>query len=403
MKLLFVISKYYPKVGGTPNCTRNLIEQIKKHHSVHVLTTMDRVDDEKTTLLDDVIIHKRLSYDHIAMTSLTNDKGLSFLKRIWAIASKTFFRVIPLDPFFKRVRFSRAINKLQKKEHFDWVVAVSGDIIPPLSVLKCKGLKNKCFYQLDPYTTNAMLPKEKAASRLELEKRIHSSFDLVITTKMISDELSSRFELGENVVVCNFPNISDRTSVVESKKDELRCVFCGAMYAARNMDRTLEIMDAVTKFDQSIYFDFYILGDTSAARKAASKNENICVFDPVTPNEIFDVMKKHQALVNIGNVMTNQVPSKIYDYISTGLPIINILCNEDCPTIPVLEKYPLSLNLSPNDTVDEAAKKILAHLRETNGKRVDYSLIANEFYENTISCVKERMISNMMRIGESKC
>lgn len=395
MKILFVISKYYPKVGGTPNCLRNLVHHIRGDHEVQVLTTMDRVDDGKTASVEGITVHKRLSYGHIAMQDLLRDESLPPLTRLRALAGKTFFRLVPIEPLMLRLRFRRAIRKLQKKEQFDWVVAVGGDIVPARALLGCRGLKHTAFYQLDPYTTNTTLPAKGIESRCRLEQKLHSSFDLIVTTPMICHELSLRFPLGSNVTACNFPNITDRTAAPAADTEQIRCVFCGAMYAARNMDRTLAIVDRVTREDPQIFFDFYVLGDTSAVKKAAAENPNICLFDPVPPTEIFSVMQSRQALVNIGNVMTNQVPSKIYDYISTGLPVLNFCCNADCPTIAVLENYPLALNLLPEEPVEAAAALLAEFLKENRGKRVQYPHIETHYYENTIACVAQRMLDRM--------
>ena len=47
--------------------------------------------------------------------------------------------------------------------------------------------------------------------------------------------------------------------------------------------------------------------------------------------------------------MKNQVPSKLFSYISTGKPIINICENPDCPSKEYLEKYPLAISIDIND------------------------------------------------------
>ena len=47
-----------------------------------------------------------------------------------------------------------------------------------------------------------------------------------------------------------------------------------------------------------------------------------------------------------GNKVDNQVPSKIFDYISLGKPIINVYTSEKDPALEYLKQYPLALNIS---------------------------------------------------------
>lgn len=400
MKLLFVISKYYPKIGGTPNCTRNLVNFLKADHSVEVLTTKDRVDDKEATTCEGVRVHKVLSLAHIAMRGLLHDKSIPLLRRLGAVTGKLFFKLFPVESAVLRRRFKKRLIKLQQKEGYDWVVAVGGDIVPARAVSGCKDLKRRCFYQLDPYTTNTTLPEKGKEKRAAFEKKLHESFDLVLTTEMIKKEMTGFFPMGKNVVSCNFPNITDRTGGEGNTTGQIRCLFCGAMYAARNMDFALEVMDAISKANPEIFFDFYVLGDTSAVKAASEKNSNIRLFAPVSPTEIFGIMQSHDVLINIGNVMTNQVPSKIYDYISTGRPILNFLCNKDCPTVDVLRNYPLSLSLHSSVPVNEAAEEVSAFIKANAHKRESYSHVETHYYENTINCVANIMVCSMEDIGE---
>lgn len=402
MRILFVISKYYPKVGGTPNCVRNIVKHISKEHNVEVLTTMDGVDDSATSSVDGVLVNKCISYAHIAIKDLIATDRPFRCVYFKSLIKKIFFRIVPIESLFLKWRYRKIIYRLNRSRNYDWVVAVGGDIVPCRAVLECKKLKRTCFYQLDPYTTNKTLSHHKEAMRSKLEKRIHNDFDLVVTTGMIKKEMEKFFEFGDNVLVCNFPNIENRVSLT-TVHDQIRCVFCGAIYSARNVSKVLSIINKITEINKNIYFDFYIIGDSSEVEKAGKKNPNIAVFKPVSPDEIFDIMNEHQFLVNIGNLMKNQVPSKVYDYISTGLPILNFCCNTDCPTVNILKDYPLVFNVFPKDDELYISKKITKFLVDNAGCREEYSNIQMNYKENTIEYVADCIIDKMQQIGEGLC
>ena len=64
-------------------------------------------------------------------------------------------------------------------------------------------------------------------------------------------------------------------------------------------------------------------------------------------------------LINIGNRLTNQVPSKVFEYISTGKPIINLCTMENCPTLSYMNRYPLGLSLiEGKETLKEQSQRL---------------------------------------------
>lgn len=403
MKILFVISKYYPKIGGTPNCLRNIVNTLKSEDEVQVLTTWDGLEESPWVVSEGVAVHKVKSYKHIAFSTLKGCLKKHPVKALYTAAGKVLSRIFRVEDTLLKNQFTRRIKKLHKTEKYDWVVAVSGDIVPARAVLSLKDTLGKiCFYQLDPYTTNTTLPLASRDSRAEFEKKIHEGFDLIFTTDIIRKEMSEYFTLGDNVRVLSFPTIKDRTVKKEKKAhgEEISFLYCGAVYAARNADSCLRVMDELTRLDPRFVFDFYVVGDTSALREYADRNERIRLCPPVSPEKIHRIMNEHDVLVNIGNVMTNQVPSKIYDYISTGRPIVNFIYNKDCPTLDVLKSYPSALTISPEESVSESAQQVKKFVDSKADRVVEYPLIEKLYYENTVTFVANEIISDMRRLED---
>ena len=78
-------------------------------------------------------------------------------------------------------------------------------------------------------------------------------------------------------------------------------------------------------------------------------------------------------LVNIGNSVDNFMPSKIFEYISTGKPIINVYKIPECPTLKYLAEYPLALCVSEEEIRQDlpgCAAKVRTFCLENRGKRV---------------------------------
>ena len=106
-------------------------------------------------------------------------------------------------------------------------------------------------------------------------------------------------------------------------------------------------------------------------------------------------------LVNIGNAVDNQMPSKIFEYISTGKPVVNIYKSPECPTLKYLERYPLALNLYEKDAEErpaENAEKVRAFCLAHRGERVPADKILQLYSANTFEAFAETLHRETERV-----
>ena len=73
--------------------------------------------------------------------------------------------------------------------------------------------------------------------------------------------------------------------------------------------------------------------------------DNIFVHPGVKNDIAVSTTYKADILLNIGNSISNMVPSKIFDYFATGKPIVNVQKIENSPDMEYFEKYPLQFTL----------------------------------------------------------
>ena len=85
--------------------------------------------------------------------------------------------------------------------------------------------------------------------------------------------------------------------------------------------------------------------------------------------------------MNVGNSVAEFKPSKVFEYISTGKPIINFyypgLQDEE------LAKYPLALQVEMSGDVSAQKKKICAFIDSVYKKRLDKSEIEEIYHRHT--------------------
>lgn len=88
-------------------------------------------------------------------------------------------------------------------------------------------------------------------------------------------------------------------------------------------------------------------------------------------------------LINIGNKMSDMLPSKLLTYIETGMPILHVKNQEDDACVSYLEKYELALIINEKDPAEVSAKKMILFIQNSFGKRLSGDWIAKTYCKNT--------------------
>ena len=127
--------------------------------------------------------------------------------------------------------------------------------------------------------------------------------------------------------------------------------------AVRNSAYTLAVCKKVA--DLPIRFHFIGYGWTEGTEVVQEDN---CVFyPPCSPQAAKNLQLSADFLLNIGNIVTNQLPSKVLEYISTGKPVINFYKSAKCPAMALLKKVAV-LNISESFDMAEAEGALRAFL-----------------------------------------
>ena len=87
------------------------------------------------------------------------------------------------------------------------------------------------------------------------------------------------------------------------------------------------------------------------------EKSNMVFYPPTSWQAVRNMQLDADFLLNIGNTVTNQLPSKVLEYISSGKPIINIYKSEMCPTLNLLENYD-ALNIYEKEDLENSFKNL---------------------------------------------
>ncbi|MEK5398939.1 glycosyltransferase [Paenibacillus sp. FSL K6-2859] len=176
----------------------------------------------------------------------------------------------------------------------------------------------------------------------------------------------------------------ERTNILDHNKINL--VYIGSIpYHIRNPKYILEVFNRLNLENCVLT----IIGTNTCpqiirnAQETCIRNQ-INVIDSISHVEAMKVIRDADILINIGNNITTMVPSKIFEYMSTGKPIISTYPIDDEPSLAYLKNYRLSLLLNEKtESIEDDILKVERFIVSSKNQKVDFYELNIKMYKNT--------------------
>lgn len=413
LKILIVTKKFFPHGDATSTVIGNIATALDElGHSVTVLALTSYKEDcsiKKWGNINLRIYYSKGNYTDGEFISCLRHKLLSSVPIGFSVlVSKIKKSIIPyykmysLKPLWIR-DFKKALSDIILKEEYDICLTTLMPIEAVLASLNvCPAKTKNGVYQLDTYWNNGDLPDKNRDKRLELETRIAKESSIVLTTPQIyKTNMEIYPEIFSKAIPVEFPMIKKAEEYQNEKKDaKTHCVFLGTLYKGiRPPENVIRIIQELDLPD--VVFDFYGDGqDLIRKLPEYEKAKNrIALHNAISTKEAETVRASADFLVNIDNMVENQVPSKIFEYISTGKPIINFYFKRNSPILEYLKKYPLCGNIYIGNDSDWvfAKKQLETFIHKYKGEYVDFKIIERVFKACTPKYVACQLIDECLR------
>ena len=408
-RLLIVTRRFYPHGDATSSVLENFINELKKYDVyIHVMSLTSYKEDEEVRCWGDIKItnvYVPETMDLQQLRSELDDSLISWITVFKYIIDKIKTRFLPscrkysLDHALLK-GFKKLFNIIKNKNEYDLCLVT---LMPHEALWVMRWCKNRIpyvVYQLDAYWNNSVYPPKYTKYRKNLEIDIINSSLFTLTTPLVYKSLDNYTnELMKKLVPVEFPLITE-TEVDDFEYDDglTHCVFLGTLYPTiRPPEKIVSIVAEIK--EKYICFDFY--GRKLNLIESASKYEvakNIINIKGTIESELAKTVRnKADVLVNIDNTNLTQVPSKIFEYISTGKPIINFYFDDRSPILDYLKLYPLSLSINVNsESYEKSAQRIVDFINEKAHSRLLFDQTKSIFYKCTPEYVVVKFI-NMMK------
>lgn len=283
------------------------------------------------------------------------------------------------------------INKFCKENNIE---AVIGTVFPYKIGKLIQNLKynvSKYIFQLDPYVNNYTLPKKHFEKRKNNEIAMVGKIDKIFTTSLIKKEMMLYSNIDENKIVeIEFPAFSETYNIEysnkEKSKDKIIFLHAGTFYEdIRNPKILVSIFEKLP--------DNYFLMLAGFNTKMIHKYDNnirdrIIDVGLVTQEETDELRKQTDVLISFNNLVENQVPSKLFECIQTGKPLLNICQLDNCPTLPYVDCYDNACTIFVNNIEQD---KIINFVGSHLDKKVSKEEILKRYKRHTYEYVADQI------------
>lgn len=420
VKILIVTKGYYPHGDATGAVVRNVTEAlIAQGHSVHVAglsgekadtAVMERRGERITNLYVPEMRSRAQLMRDLKKKPLRT--GGLMVRRTLAEAERSLlrrYRELSVYPPYARA-YRRFFREHLRKETYDLVLIT---LMPQDAVWAFQREKIRCpwaVYQLDTYWNRGTDTETNLEERKAFERRMAEECAFVLTTPLIAEANGKLWpDLKDKWIPSEFPMVREAGKISGEpvfRDGRTHLVFAGALYpglrppekAVRAIAAWKELVEKEPAGGAGICFDFY--GGHQELVEAApdypGAKEWIALHGSVSSEEAARARETADFLINIDNTNPLQVPSKIFEYISTGKPVVNFVFDDRSPILPYLRDYPLCLTINLNrmrEDGSDAAEKLAAFVQENRGKRLPFARIRECYLNCTPEYVAEQLVS----------
>ncbi|MFH1983060.1 MAG: glycosyltransferase [Pseudomonadota bacterium] len=211
-----------------------------------------------------------------------------------------------------------------------------------------------CFVETTPLNNPKLYPRINA----RVERKVFAAADTVsVTTDGTAAIYATLFPESRSKIKVIPPVYSLDTSAISRnppfKRDPGKIVllYVGTLYSGIRSPRfLLEVFDALPPPRDGRRVELHFIGlvhDCHAAFQSYVKRigKTLFLHGEIAREAVAPVLREADILINIGNLTSYQLPSKLVEYVSLGKPILNLHKHPQDTSLSFLKGYPAALNM----------------------------------------------------------
>lgn len=410
-RILIVANTYYPDSMATIGITQRFAEALaasqksdvtvfaarpyfsrkpnynKLHNGVRIV---DRDDIEKST----------------GFKTKFGEFGVRVLKKINRIIKRKLKHYRMVYETVQERDIADRIIRLIRQNDFDEIVTIA---LPFRIHREGYLVKKRLPYikwttiSFDPYAYDVSANIDYKKARIREEEKIYKAADKVMFLSQFSNDYSNS-KFCSKITYFELPNIrrlafDDTVSSIAYDDSKINCVYLGNFYLIqRHPKYLLELFDSFHNKNIVLYIvgNMFDIPDEYIHFWMKKMGDRLKVSGRVSQQEAINDMLGADVLINVGQHMPNQCPSKVLDYISTGKPILNISKVSYCTSKKILDHYPSAYHLFETESTTKesiaACESFLQKCKEDN-HTIPFDRIVDDFSDFTMTEMIKRFFS----------
>ena len=391
MNILLIVTELNSANGI---CTQSVMrEMISRGHTVFCLTNREKHGDLGSEIRYSYV-KPRLVY---RLLNGSNNKKIVktigwFLNKIkLAIAYPTWPLISPLYS----QRIYRSAKKICKHNRIDMIIPIYTQIDTLIAANRIKKEMPGIYYVpyfLDSfsggYGTKCFSKEWTIRRGIKWEEKLLPLADKIVmmeSSRSHYERYCSEKSYFHKIVFSDLPLISKPNEIVAQNKDSgiIELLYIGSIPVhIRDPKPFLEVFRQ-TKNER---YRLSIIGTSTCddmLSEYANSDSRIIICGPISHDEAMKRVANADILVNFGNNIKEMTPSKIFEYMSYGKPIISTMPISEEPSASYLRKYPGSCLLEyENIDYELEAAKLEEWIDKSIGKKMDFSVVEALFSKN---------------------
>lgn len=399
--LVIVCGVFYPQPSATGYCAKRFAQLLKDIYDIDIICISSDGRSISVSADDNKQRHNEFDYNihmiggtRIRLETLLPGIGKKIVHSIGAAQIK-LTKLGNLTWYKNGV--VKKLNELHSKSKIDVILTICSPMAAHqagIEFVKSHEEVIHCGYTVDPYSSyNRIRPFRMSFDALvSYEKKTLSSMRHVLLSKEIID---SRPELVSylNNYECLPYMLPDFYEVKEGiynfDQDTINCVYAGSFYSdIRNPSYMLKVFSLLQNHGINLYL--FSRGCEKEVSQYAEKCLNIFSMGTVPSEQMNSVYSAADILIGVGNKTADFLPSKTFEYMAVGKPII-YFNYESCEN-DVLKDYPLEIQVTDNVPIECAASNIEKFCNDNKGKRVARGDLEQLYEENSPGNIKKILL-----------
>ena len=390
--IVFIVDDYLPYPTANGNAVLNIVKELQEDFEITILCQFSDSSQKENELINGSNIYRCLPKNRLERINSNSNFGYKV-----AQVKKYLNDIVSIDSIDKDLvnKFFDSLIVINKKSTIDYIFPIC---FPFESIVASVWYKEKAenlnrvkiipiifdkFSESKTRHRNNLNRLIKMKRNLNIEKTLYSSCSKVLVTSDCYNSVKSLID-NNKIIQIDLPfltkkNINVSKYVYENDKHTM-AYFGSINKKIRPIDNFCRILNEYNKNHNNLVFNFF--GPKKDLNKLINSMElypeNIKINRYLSPNDVLKQYEKNEILCSIGNVDFSQTPSKIFEYMSTGKPIVHFFANDKDSVINIIDKYPNGININMNECTNNQIEKLFDFITKLK-QNLDFSEVEKIF------------------------